>query len=148
MNWSAIGSQLQRQSFCFLKNPDPEHQKSLQNFKAKSSRLEQSIFGQFCTLGSCTISDNCRQAELGYILLETLAYTFLKLIFQGHNGFYAKTNGKGFSPLDRGRKMPFSASKNKILKSICYLLSAGIAVYITQHCWAGCIGVKVPNYNR
>ena len=25
--------------------------------------------------------------ELGYILLYTLAYTFLTLIFQGHNGF-------------------------------------------------------------
>ena len=28
--------------------------------------------------------------------------------------------------------MPFSASKNKNSKSICYLLSAGIAEYITQ----------------
>ena len=46
---------------------------------------------------------------------------------------YAKTKGKVFSPLNRRRKMPFSASKNKILKSICYLLSAGIAEYITQH---------------
>ena len=27
------------------------------------------------------------EPELGYILLYTLAYTFLKLIFQGHNGF-------------------------------------------------------------
>ena len=47
---------------------------------------------------------------------------------------YAKTLGKGFSPLKRERKMPLSASKNKILKSICYLLSAGIAEYITQLC--------------
>ena len=39
-----------------------ENKKSLQNAKkAKSSRLDQSMFGQFCTLGSCIISDNCRQ---------------------------------------------------------------------------------------
>ena len=34
---------------------------------------------------------------------------------------YFKTKGKGLSPLNRKRKISFSASKNKILKS-CYLL--------------------------
>ena len=68
--------------------------------------------------------------ELGYILLDTFAYTFLKLIFKGHNGFekfqtyqnMMKPRVKASAPLKGKGKCHFLLQKIRFEKvyAICW----------------------------